>query len=125
VAIGNEDIVSGFNVIAKIGDMIMAQTEFLSFSFDIKMNEAPKGELVVLDRNSIAITGNEVGNYITFEFNHVATDRTEKSSSMICIIDDIDQCTGLEEFVKNRFCINKIFQVINGTVYEKESVEEI
>lgn len=97
MAIGNEDIVSGFNVIAKIGDMIMAQTEFLSFSFDIKMNEAPKGELVVLDRNSIAITGNEVGNYITFEFNHVATDRTEKSSSMICIIDDIDQCTGLGE----------------------------
>ena len=30
-------------------------------------------------------------------------------------------CTGLDEFVKNRFHINKVFQVINGTVYEKES----
>lgn len=34
-------------------------------------------------------------------------------------------CTGLEEFVKNRFCINKIFQVVTGNVYEKESVEDI
>lgn len=34
-------------------------------------------------------------------------------------------CTGLEEFVKNRFCINKIFQVVSGNVYEKESVEDI
>ena len=43
----------------------------------------------------------------------------------IAKIQTVITCTGLEEFVKNRFCINKIFQVINGTVYEKESVEEI
>ena len=40
-------------------------------------------------------------------------------------IQTIITCTGLEEFVKNRFQINKIFQVINGEVFEKESVEEI
>ena len=34
-------------------------------------------------------------------------------------------CTGLEEFVKNRFQVDKVFQVINGKVFEKESVEEI
>lgn len=33
-------------------------------------------------------------------------------------------CTGLDEFVKNRFQINKVFEVINGKVFEKESVEE-
>ena len=43
----------------------------------------------------------------------------------IAKIQTVITCTGLEEFVKNRFCINKIFQVINGNVYEKESVEEI
>lgn len=30
-------------------------------------------------------------------------------------------CTGLDEFVKNRFTIDKVFQVISGQVYEKES----
>ena len=34
-------------------------------------------------------------------------------------------CTGLEEFVKNRFQVDKVFQVISGKVFEKESVEEI
>ena len=38
-------------------------------------------------------------------------------------IQTIITCTGLEEFVKNRFQINKIFQVINGEVFEKETVE--
>ena len=40
-------------------------------------------------------------------------------------IQTIITCTGLEEFVKNRFQINKIFQVINGEVFEKETVEDI
>ena len=31
-------------------------------------------------------------------------------------------CTGLDEFVKNRFQINKIFQVIEGEVYEKNEI---
>lgn len=34
-------------------------------------------------------------------------------------------CTGLEEFVKNRFQIDKIFEVINGEVFEKTSSMEI
>ena len=40
-------------------------------------------------------------------------------------IQTIITCTGLEEFVKNRFHINKIFQVISGEVFEKESLEDI
>lgn len=41
-------------------------------------------------------------------------------------IQTIITCTGLEEFVKNRFHINKIFRVVNGKVYEnaKEHEEE-
>lgn len=31
-------------------------------------------------------------------------------------------CTGLDEFVKNRFQINKIFKVVQGTVEEKEEL---
>jgi DNA replication and repair protein RecF len=31
-------------------------------------------------------------------------------------------CTGLDEFVKNRFHINKIFKVVQGTVEEKEEL---
>jgi DNA replication and repair protein RecF len=40
-------------------------------------------------------------------------------------IQTIITCTGLEEFVKNRFQINKIFQVIEGKVFEKNAVEDI
>lgn len=43
----------------------------------------------------------------------------------IAEIQTIITCTGLEEFVKNRFCINKVFQVIEGNVYEKQAVEDI
>ncbi|MGN0351101.1 MAG: DNA replication/repair protein RecF [Roseburia sp.] len=34
-------------------------------------------------------------------------------------------CTGLDEFVKNRFQINKVFEVISGTVFERGSVDEV
>ena len=34
-------------------------------------------------------------------------------------IQTIITCTGVEEFVKNRFEINQIFQVIDGKVYDK------
>lgn len=40
-------------------------------------------------------------------------------------IQTIITCTGLEEFVKNRFHINKIFQVVSGELFEKESLDEI
>ena len=33
-------------------------------------------------------------------------------------IQTIITCTGLEEFVKNRFHINKVFHVISGKVYD-------
>lgn len=39
----------------------------------------------------------------------------------ICDIQTIITCTGLEEFVKNRFEINQVFQVINGEVFEKNN----
>ena len=32
-------------------------------------------------------------------------------------------CTGLDEFVKNRFQINKIFKVVQGTVEERKEIE--
>ncbi len=41
-------------------------------------------------------------------------------------IQTIITCTGLEEFVKNRFHINKVFRVINGNVYySPEHQEEV
>lgn len=40
-------------------------------------------------------------------------------------IQTIITCTGLNEFVKNRFHINKIFQVVKGEVFEKDSLEDI
>lgn len=43
----------------------------------------------------------------------------------IADIQTIITCTGLEEFVKNRFQINKIFQVVGGKVFEKDAVEDI
>ncbi len=36
-------------------------------------------------------------------------------------IQTVITCTGLEEFVRNRFEINRIFQVVNGKVFEKVS----
>lgn len=37
-------------------------------------------------------------------------------------IQTIITCTGLDEFVKNRFQIDKVFQVVNGTVTEKNEM---
>lgn len=31
-------------------------------------------------------------------------------------IQTIISCTGLDEFIKNRFCINKVFRVVDGTI---------
>ena len=38
-------------------------------------------------------------------------------------IQTIITCTGLEEFVKNRFHINKVFRVISGKVYDGDSYQ--
>lgn len=40
----------------------------------------------------------------------------------ICDIQTLITCTGLDEFIKNRFQINKIFQVVEGEVYEKHEI---
>lgn len=40
-------------------------------------------------------------------------------------IQTIITCTGLEEFVKNRFQVDKVFRVVKGEVFEKNSIEEI
>ena len=37
-------------------------------------------------------------------------------------IQTIITCTGLDEFVRNRFEINKIFKVVNGTIEAKNSL---
>ena len=39
-------------------------------------------------------------------------------------IQTIITCTGVEEFVKNRFEINQIFQVIDGKIYDKHIFPE-
>lgn len=39
-------------------------------------------------------------------------------------IQTIITCTGLEEFVKNRFQLNKVFQVVSGKVFEGKALEE-
>lgn len=97
--LGTESQLSGFTIFARIGDLIISQTEFLSFSFTMKMNQEPRGQLTIIDRNGLAITGNETGNYITFEFNHVGDRDEEKSSAMTCIIDSVIQQTGRGENV--------------------------
>ena len=38
-------------------------------------------------------------------------------------IQTIITCTGLEEFVKNRFHINKVFQIVNGNIYNSNEHE--
>ena len=38
-------------------------------------------------------------------------------------IQTIITCTGLEEFVKNRFHINKVFRVVNGKIYDNDSYQ--
>ena len=33
-------------------------------------------------------------------------------------------CTGLDEFVRNRFQINKVFEVMSGKIVEKDSMDQ-
>ncbi len=40
----------------------------------------------------------------------------------ICDTQTMITCTGLDEFVRNRFQINKVFEVINGQVFEKSVI---
>ena len=40
----------------------------------------------------------------------------------ICDTQTIITCTGLDEFIRNRFEINKVFEVISGQVFEKGQV---
>lgn len=42
----------------------------------------------------------------------------------ICDTQTIITCTGLDEFIRNRFEINKVFEVISGRVFEKGQVIE-
>ena len=78
-------------IIAKIGASAFAQTEFISLLFRVAINEAPSGELRLLDRSGKGITGNESGTLMVFEFNNVSDDKTKKSSSMTCMIDSIHE----------------------------------
>lgn len=92
--LGTEHQLSGYTIFAKLGDVILSQTEFISFTFDIQLNKQPTGELIMIDRNGLGISGNEPGTYIIFEFNHVSDKSDEKSSSMICVVDGIEQLSG-------------------------------
>ena len=44
--------------------------------------------------------------------------------SSISDIQTIITCTGVEEFVKNRFHINKIFRIVNGSIYNSPEHQE-
>ena len=47
---------------------------------------------------------------------------SERQNHLLNSIDDIQTiitCTGLDEFIENRFKINKVFQVTEGKVEEK------
>ena len=49
-------------------------------------------------------------------------DDSERQNHLLNSIDDIQTiitCTGLDEFIENRFKINKVFQVTEGKVEEK------
>ncbi len=37
----------------------------------------------------------------------------------LCDTQTIITCTGLDEFVRNRFLLNKVFEVISGQVFER------
>ena len=34
-------------------------------------------------------------------------------------------CTGLDEIVKNRFSLHRVFEVIDGKVFEKANLEQV
>ena len=43
----------------------------------------------------------------------------------ICNIQTVITCTGLDEFVRNRFQINKVFEVVNGQIFEKGLLDSV
>lgn len=72
-----------------------------------------------------AATGNTPVLLLDDVLSELDSNRQNYLLNSISNIQTIITCTGLEEFVKNRFEINKIFQVIDGKVNEKESVDDI
>lgn len=95
MSLGNQhNLSTDFNIAISIKDNIYFQTEFLSFDFVTKLNEAPTGELVLIDRNGEGIHGDEAGNYMKIEFNNVSDKKETKSSIITCFIDYVDEIDG-------------------------------
>jgi len=51
-------------------------------------------------------------------------DRQHALLSAITHIQTLITCTGLEDFVNNRFPIDQLFQVVDGTVTKENQIEE-
>ena len=98
--------------IRKYGSQGQQRTSALS----LKLSEI---ELVKKSINSVPVL------LLDDVLSELDSNRQNYLLNSISDIQTIITCTGLEEFVKNRFKINKIFQVIDGKVYEKESLEDI
>lgn len=95
MSLGSQNIQTDYGIFAKIGGNTFYQSEFVSLLFHISLNAPPNGELRLLDRSGKGITGSESGSLMVFEFNNTSDDKTQKQSSMTCIIDSIT------EFVSN------------------------
>ena len=98
--------------IRKYGSQGQQRTSALS----LKLSEI---ELVKKSINSVPVL------LLDDVLSELDSNRQNYLLNSISDIQTIITCTGLEEFVKNRFKINKIFQVISGEVFEKESLEDI
>lgn len=98
--------------IRKYGSQGQQRTSALS----LKLSEI---ELVKKSINSVPVL------LLDDVLSELDSNRQNYLLNSISDIQTIITCTGLEEFVKNRFKINKIFQVIDGKVYEKKSLEDI
>ena len=59
--------------------------------------------------------------YLDDVLSELDSNRQNYLLNSICDTQTIITCTGLDEFIRNRFEINKVFEVISGQVFEKRS----
>lgn len=89
--LGSDSSSNDFIIFAMIGDRVFSQSEFISFTLSIAINKAPTGELVLLVRNGIGLSPSDAGNLLLLELNNVSDEKIEKSSSLMCIIDSVEE----------------------------------
>lgn len=116
---------SNLFIFIRINDVLFTSNSLLKFDINVKLNEAPSGEFVIIDRNSDLLDATS-GNYGQFYYSNTSDGPTDKASGLTFVIDEMSQLqntTGNTAYtVKwsagNKLALRKSTRAFNGSSLE-------